>query len=69
MMFFGIFDLLMDMLVFVMWLFNLLIFLVVFILRKWEFELKWLYKVFGYLIILIIVSLGGIFILVIMSII
>ena len=68
MMFFGTFDLLTDMLVFVMWLFNLLIFLAVFILRKREPELKRPYKVPGYPIIPIIASLGGIFILVTTSI-
>ncbi len=57
------------MLVFVMWLFNLLIFLsCFFILRKREPELKRPYKVPGYPIIPIIASLGGIFILVTTSI-
>ena len=51
-----------------MWLFNLLIFLAVFILRKREPELKRPYKVPGYPIIPIIASLGGIFILVTTSI-
>lgn len=63
MMSFGFFDFLIDMLIFVMWLFSLLIFIGVFILRKKVLELLCLYKVLFYLIVLIIVIFGVIFIL------
>ncbi|EOL46583.1 APC family permease [Enterococcus caccae] len=64
MMFLGSFDLLTDMLVFVMWLFSLLIFSAVLILRKREPALKRPYKVPFYPIIPIIAILGGLFILI-----
>ncbi|EOH92832.1 amino acid permease [Enterococcus haemoperoxidus ATCC BAA-382] len=64
MMFFGSFDLLTDMLVFVMWLFSLLIFFAVFILRKKEPELNRPYKVPFYPVIPIIAIIGGLFILI-----
>lgn len=64
MMLFGTFDLLTDMLVFVMWLFSILIFLAVFILRKREPELFRPYKVPLYPIIPIVAIAGGLFILV-----
>ena len=64
MMFLGSFDLLTDMLVFVIWLFSVMIFFAVFILRKREPELKRPYKVPFYPIIPIIAILGGLFILV-----
>lgn len=64
MMFFGSFDLLTDMLVFVMWLFSLLIFIAVLILRKREPELNRPYKVPFYPIIPIVAILGGLFILI-----
>lgn len=64
MMFLGSFDLLTDMLVFVMWLFSILIFAAVLILRKREPELLRPYKVPLYPIIPIIAILGGLFILI-----
>ncbi|MGX7149343.1 APC family permease [Enterococcus ureasiticus] len=64
MMFLGSFDLLTDMLVFVMWLFSLLIFSAVLILRKKEPELNRPYKVPFYPVIPIIAIFGGLFILV-----
>lgn len=64
MMFLGSFDLLTDMLVFVMWLFSLLIFSAVFILRKREPELNRPYKVPFYPVIPIVAILGGLFILI-----
>lgn len=64
MMFLGTFDLLTDMLVFVIWLFSVLIFVAVFILRKREPELNRPYKVPFYPVVPIIATLGGIFILV-----
>ncbi|MBO0446494.1 amino acid permease [Enterococcus sp. AZ170] len=64
MMFLGSFDLLTDMLVFVMWLFSLLIFSAVFILRKKEPELKRPYKVPFYPVIPAVAILGGLFILI-----
>lgn len=64
MMFLGSFDLLTDMLVFVMWLFSLLIFVAVLILRKREPELDRPYKVPLYPAIPIIAILGGLFILI-----
>lgn len=64
MMFLGSFDLLTDMLVFVMWLFSLLIFSAVLILRKKEPELHRPYKVPFYPFIPILAILGGLFILI-----
>ncbi|MBP2099427.1 APA family basic amino acid/polyamine antiporter [Enterococcus rivorum] len=64
MMFLGTFDLLTDMLVFVMWLFSILIFLAVFILRKREPDLLRPYKVPFYPVIPIVAIIGGLFILV-----
>ncbi|MBO0474343.1 amino acid permease [Enterococcus ureasiticus] len=64
MMFLGSFDLLTDMLVFVMWLFSLLIFAAVLILRKKEPKLNRPYKVPFYPVIPIIAIFGGLFILV-----
>lgn len=64
MMFLGSFDLLTDMLIFVIWLFSVMIFLAVFILRKREPELKRPYKVPFYPVIPLIAILGGIFILI-----
>ncbi|AQP54689.1 amino acid permease [Vagococcus penaei] len=61
----GSFDLLTDMLVFVMWLFSLLIFLAVFILRKREPELNRPYKVPLYPFIPLVAIIGGLFILII----
>ena len=59
----GSFDFLTDMLIFVMWLFSLLIFIGVFILRKKSPELPRPYKVPLYPIVPIIAILGAIFIL------
>lgn len=64
MMFLGNFDLLTDMIVFVMWIFSLLIFIAVFILRKREPDLKRPYRVPGYPVIPIIAIVGGLFILI-----
>lgn len=64
MMFLGNFDLLTDMLVFVMWVFNILIFYAVFILRKREPDLLRPYKVPLYPFIPIIAILGGLFIII-----
>ncbi|MBO0423488.1 APC family permease [Enterococcus plantarum] len=64
MMFLGSFDLLTDMLIFVMWLFSLLIFSAVLILRKREPELNRPYKVPFYPVIPIIAIFGGLFILI-----
>lgn len=64
MMFLGSFDLLTDMLIFVMWLFSILIFLAVIILRKREPELNRPYKVPFYPILPIIAIVGGLFILI-----
>lgn len=64
MMFLGTFDLLTDMLVFVMWLFSILIFAAVFILRKREPDLLRPYRVPFYPVIPIIAIIGGLFILV-----
>ncbi|MCF6514811.1 amino acid permease [Lactobacillus sp. S2-2] len=64
MIYFGGFDLLTDMLVFVIWMFNCLLFIALFILRKREPQLKRPYKVPGYPIIPIIALVGGLFILV-----
>lgn len=65
MMFFGTFDLLTDMLVFVIWIFSVMIFFAVFILRKREPELKRPYKVPLYPVIPLVAIIGGIFILVV----
>ncbi|MGG5343497.1 APC family permease [Enterococcus sp. AZ192] len=64
MMFLGSFDLLTDILVFVMWLFSILIFAAVLILRKREPELLRPYKVPLYPIVPMIAILGGLFILI-----
>ncbi|MFV0558348.1 MAG: APC family permease [Enterococcus sp.] len=64
MMFWGTFDLLTDMLVFVMWLFNILIFVAVFILRKKQPNLLRPYKVPLYPIVPLIAIFGGLFILI-----
>lgn len=64
MMFMGSFDILTDMLVFVMWVFNCLIFIAVFKLRKTEPELNRPYRVPGYPVIPLIALVGGIFIVV-----
>lgn len=64
MMLLGSFDLLTDMLVFVMWIFSVLLFIAVFILRKREPDLERPYRVPGYPVIPAIAILGGIFILV-----
>lgn len=63
MMLLGSFDLLTDMLVFVMWLFNCLIFIAVFKLRRHEPALVRPYKVPGYPVIPLIALIGGLFIL------
>ena len=60
MMFMGSFDLLTDMLVFVMWVFNCLIFIAVFKLRRTEPELNRPYRVPGYPVIPLIALVGGI---------
>ncbi|KRM60209.1 amino acid transporter [Secundilactobacillus malefermentans DSM 5705 = KCTC 3548] len=59
----GSFDLLTDMLVFVMWIFNVMIFIAIFILRKREPKLKRPYLVPWYPAVPIIAIVGGIFIL------
>ncbi|MCF6514812.1 amino acid permease [Lactobacillus sp. S2-2] len=64
MIFMGDFDILTDMLVFVMWIFNMLLFIALFILRKREPELKRPYLVPWYPVIPIIALLGGAFILI-----
>ncbi|USS86105.1 amino acid permease [Fructilactobacillus cliffordii] len=64
MIFLGSFDLLTDMLVFVMWIFNCLLFLAVFILRKKEPLLERPYRVLWYPIVPAIAILGGLFIVV-----
>lgn len=63
MMFLGSFDVLTDMLIFVIWIFNVLVFIAVFILRKREPALKRPYKVPLYPVIPIIAIIGGLFIL------
>lgn len=60
----GSFDLLTDMLIFVMWLFSILIFYAVLILRRKEPELKRPYKVPFYPVIPIVAIIGGLFILI-----
>lgn len=62
MMLLGNFDFLTDMLVFVMWIFNTMIFGAVFILRKKYPDLQRPYKVLGYPWIPLIAILGGSFI-------
>ncbi len=64
MMLFGSFDLLTDMLVFVIWGFSCLIFVAVFILRRREPELERPYKVPGYPLIPLLALVGGLFILI-----
>ncbi|PGS49939.1 amino acid permease [Bacillus sp. AFS041924] len=64
MMFIGGFDLLTDMLVFVIWIFYTLTFIAVYILRKREPDLKRPYKVPFLPIVLSIAIIGGIFIVV-----
>ncbi|PWF99934.1 APC family permease [Levilactobacillus bambusae] len=64
MMLMGSFDMLTDMLVFVMWIFNCLLFIEVFILRHRESELERPYKVPWYPVIPFIALLGGVFILI-----
>ncbi|WP_413627970.1 amino acid permease [Fructilactobacillus vespulae] len=58
----GSFDILTDMLVFVMWIFNCLLFLALFVLRKKEPDLDRPYKVLWYPIVPIIAIVGGLFI-------
>lgn len=65
MMFMGSFDTLTDMLVFVMWIFNVMLFIALFILRRREPQLKRPYRVPGYPVIPIIAIIGGLFILVV----
>ncbi|MDN6639620.1 MAG: amino acid permease [Tetragenococcus sp.] len=60
----GTFDLLTDMLIFVMWLFNMLLFAAVFILRKRAPEMPRPYKIPLYPYVPLIAMLGGGFILV-----
>ncbi|USS84462.1 amino acid permease [Fructilactobacillus myrtifloralis] len=64
MIFLGSFDVLTDMLVFVMWLFNCLLFLAVFILRKREPNLERPYRVLWYPVVPAVAILGGLFIIV-----
>ena len=63
----GSFDLLTDMLVFVMWFFSILIFAAVFILRKTQPDLIRPYKVPFYPITPLIAMFGGLFILIMTS--
>ncbi|WP_105956337.1 APC family permease [Apilactobacillus quenuiae] len=63
MIFAGSFDLLTDMLVFVMWIFNCLLFIAVFKLRRKEPEMIRPYKVPWYPVIPIIALFGGVFLL------
>ncbi|POH17753.1 APC family permease [Fructilactobacillus sanfranciscensis] len=60
----GSFDILTDMLVFVMWIFNCLLFLSLFILRKREPDLERPYKVLWYPVVPIVAIIGGLFIVV-----
>ncbi|WP_395319576.1 APC family permease [Fructilactobacillus frigidiflavus] len=60
----GSFDILTDMLVFVMWIFNCLLFLAVFILRKREPHLERPYRVLWYPFVPIVAIIGGLFIVV-----
>lgn len=64
MMFMGGFNTLTDMLVVVIWIFYILTFIAVFILRKREPELNRPYRTLGYPVIPVIAILGGIFIVV-----
>lgn len=64
MMFMGGFNTLTDMLVVVIWIFYILTFIAVFILRKREPELNRPYRTLGYPVIPLIAILGGIFIVV-----
>ncbi|MFC6274241.1 APC family permease [Levilactobacillus tangyuanensis] len=64
MMLMGNFDMLTDMLVFVMWVFNCLIFLAVFRLRRREPELLRPYRVPFFPVIPVIALIGGLFILI-----
>lgn len=63
MMLLGSFDLLTDMLVFVIWIFSTMIFVAVFILRRREPEMVRPYKVPGYPVVPLIAFAGGVFIL------
>ncbi|MTV81965.1 APC family permease [Secundilactobacillus folii] len=65
MMFMGSFDTLTDMLVFVMWIFNVMLFIALFVLRQREPALKRPYRVPGYPVIPAIAILGGLFILIV----
>ncbi|KRK48996.1 amino acid transporter [Secundilactobacillus kimchicus JCM 15530] len=65
MIFMGSFDTLTDMLVFVMWIFNVMLFVALFVLRRREPQLKRPYRVPGYPIIPIIAIIGGLFIVVV----
>lgn len=58
----GSFDLLTDMLVFVMWIFNCLLFIALFVLRKKEPELERPYRVLWYPVVPIIAIIGALFI-------
>lgn len=62
MMMVGGFDILIDMLIFVIWIFYMMVFVGVIFFCKKEFDLIWLYKVLMYLFILLVVIIGGIFI-------
>lgn len=64
MMFMGGFNTLTDMLVVVIWIFYILTFIAVFILRKREPELNRPYRTLGYPVVPVIAILGGIFIVV-----
>lgn len=64
MIFMGSFDSLTDMLVFVMWIFSMMMFIGVFILRKTEPELKRPYKINFYPIPPIIALIGGAYIII-----
>lgn len=64
MMLMGVFDMIINMLIFVIWLFYCMLFVVVIILRKCELNMEWLYKVLLYLIIFLIVILVGLFVLI-----
>ncbi len=64
MVFLGSFDVLTDMLVFVMWIFNCLLFFAVLLLRKREPGLPRPYRVPWFPLIPIIALVGGLFILI-----
>ncbi|WP_057895176.1 APC family permease [Lacticaseibacillus brantae] len=68
MMLLGSFDLLTDMLVFVMWGFSVALFVAVFILRRREPDMDRPYRVPGYPIVPAIAMIGGVFILVVTAI-